>query len=96
MASTAPTEDFSAVALPEDDHVKFGFKRSEMYQSNLAGTVSPYDRHVFLCYKSHQSWPPRVESSDADPLPKLLAAAFKARKEDFKLKVSLKFSQIGI
>lgn len=87
MASTGETVNFSTV-LPEEDDVEFGFKRSEMYQSNLAGTVDPYERHVFLCYKSCESWPSRVEDSDSDLLPKLLAAALKARKADIKVKVS--------
>jgi hypothetical protein len=64
-----------------------GFTRPEMYTEKLAGTVDAYDRHVFLYYKNHLSWPPRVEASDDDPLPKLIAATFKARKNDLALKV---------
>ncbi|TKY63202.1 Altered inheritance of mitochondria protein 32 [Spatholobus suberectus] len=71
-----------------DDAVN-GFTRPEMYTKNLAGTVDAYDRHVFLCYKSHVSWPPRVEASDADPLPKRVAATFKARKNDMPLKTKI-------
>lgn len=70
------------------DDVKFGFQRSEMYKGTLAGTVDAYDRHVFLCYKDPESWAPRVEASDTDLLPKLLASAFKARKDDITVKVS--------
>ncbi|KAL6497556.1 hypothetical protein OROHE_027185 [Orobanche hederae] len=69
-----------------EDSAKYGFDRGEMYKSNLAGTVDPYDRHVFLCYKSHESWPSRVEDSDSDPLPKLLASALQARKNDISVK----------
>ncbi|KEH24782.1 hypothetical protein MtrunA17_Chr6g0449421 [Medicago truncatula] len=46
-----------------------------MYKQNLAGTVESYDRHVFLCYKNHQTWPPCVEASDDHPLPKSVATA---------------------
>lgn len=73
-------------ALSADDE-QYGFRRPEMYQSNLAGTVDPYDRHVFLRYKSPESWASRVEASDSDPLPKLLASALKARKNDTTVKV---------
>ncbi|XP_020207129.1 altered inheritance of mitochondria protein 32 [Cajanus cajan] len=71
-----------------DDAVN-GFTRPEMYTENLAGTVDAYDRHVFLCYKSHVSWPSRIEASDSDPLPKRVAAAFKARKNDITVKTKI-------
>lgn len=81
-------ENFSSVAaVSDDDAVKFGFERPEMYKQNISGTVDPYDRHVFLCYQSHEDWPPRVEASESDPLPKLLAGALKARKDDINVKV---------
>ncbi|KAL2335741.1 hypothetical protein Fmac_016954 [Flemingia macrophylla] len=76
----------SATAL---DGAKHGFSRPEMYRENLAGTVDAYDRHLFLCYKSRLAWPPRVEASDADPLPKRLAAVSKARKNDVAVKTKL-------
>lgn len=78
------SESFTTTA---EENAKYGFERGEMYQSNLAGTVDPYERHMFLCYKSHESWPTRVEDSDSDPLPKLLASTLKARKNDISLKV---------
>ncbi|XP_061343843.1 altered inheritance of mitochondria protein 32-like [Gastrolobium bilobum] len=74
--------------LSADDATN-GFTRPEMYTENLSGTVDAYDRHVFLCYKSHESWPPRVEASDADPLPKLVAATWKARKNDIAVKTKI-------
>ncbi|KAA8530192.1 hypothetical protein F0562_004900 [Nyssa sinensis] len=80
-------ESFSSDAASDD--VKFGFQRPEMYKSDLAGTVDPYDRHVFLCYKSHDSWPSRVEDSETDLLPKLLSGALKARKKDISVKTRL-------
>ena len=69
------------------DDEKFGFRREEMYQSSLAGTVSAYDRHVFLCYKTPEAWPSHLEASDSDALPRLLSAALKARKDDISVKV---------
>ncbi|TKY50473.1 Altered inheritance of mitochondria protein 32 [Spatholobus suberectus] len=71
------------------DDQKHGFSRPEMYKENLAGTVDAYDRHVFLCYKNHLTWPPRVEASDADPLPKRLANVWKARKNDIAVKTKI-------
>lgn len=79
--------DATADAANADEDVKFGFQRSEMYQSKLAGTTTSYDRHLFLCYKSHETWPARLEASDSDLLPKSLSAALKARKDDIKIKV---------
>ncbi|KAL5572790.1 hypothetical protein UlMin_022387 [Ulmus minor] len=75
--------------LSSSDDEKYGFRRPEMYQTNLAGTASLYDRHVFLCYKNPESWAPKVEASDDDPLPKLLASAIKARKDDITVKTLL-------
>ncbi|KAL4568309.1 hypothetical protein LXL04_023918 [Taraxacum kok-saghyz] len=72
-----------------DDNVKIGFLRKEMNTEKLAGTAIAYDRHVILCYKTHETWPSRVESSDDHPLPKLLAAALKARKNDIPVKTLL-------
>ncbi|XAR51912.1 hypothetical protein NMG60_11006708 [Bertholletia excelsa] len=79
-------EAFSSDAA---DDVKFGFQRPEMYQTNLAGTVDPYDRHLFLCYKTYESWPSRVEDSESDTLPKVLSAVLKARKKDINVKTRL-------
>ncbi|KAJ4827570.1 hypothetical protein Tsubulata_004791 [Turnera subulata] len=94
----AETEENNVVVVPEippaeDEDAKHGFTRPEMYQSNLAGTVDPYDRHVFLCFKSPSAWLPRVEDSETDPLPKLLASAFKARKADIAAKTKLTISE---
>ena len=73
--------------MASDDSSNYGFNRPEMYSSSLANTVNYYERHVFLCYKNHESWPSSVESSDDDPLPKMLASALKARKDDIPVKV---------
>lgn len=89
MASEGGDSKSISTVVDNDEDVQFGFKRSEMYSSNLAGTVGPpYERHVFLCYKAHESWPSRVEDSEADLLPKLLAESIKTRKADMKVKVS--------
>ncbi|KAM2708144.1 hypothetical protein EV2_045980 [Malus domestica] len=77
----------AAVTAAEDE--KFGFKRSEMFKEKLAGTVNAYDRHVFLCYKTPEAWPSRVEGSESDPLPKFFASALKARKNDIAVKTLL-------
>jgi hypothetical protein len=81
--------DVQSISMATADNVftDSGFTRPEMYTEKLAGTVDAYDRHVFLYYKNHLSWPPRVEASDDHPLPKLIAATFKARKNDLALKV---------
>eukprot|EP00262_Sarcandra_glabra_P006820 TRINITY_DN19374_c0_g1_i1.p1 TRINITY_DN19374_c0_g1~~TRINITY_DN19374_c0_g1_i1.p1 ORF type:complete len:428 (+),score=64.06 TRINITY_DN19374_c0_g1_i1:139-1422(+) len=69
--------------------VEFGFLRQEMRQSPLVGTVQMYDRHVFLCYKNPQVWPPRVEAAEFDRLPRLLSAALMARKAEMKKRTLL-------
>lgn len=61
-----------------------GFERAEFGQEALAGTVQAYDRHVFLRYKSPEFWLPNVEAAESDGLPRILAAAIKARKNDMK------------
>ncbi|KAI3452480.1 hypothetical protein Pfo_009144 [Paulownia fortunei] len=89
------SESLSTTTDASEENAKYGFERGEMYQSNLAGTVDPYDRHVFLCYKSHEAWPSRVEDSDSDPLPKLLASAIKARKNNISVKTRLTICEGG-
>lgn len=84
---TMASDDLST--LPAEDE-KYGFQRSEMYETKLAGTVDAYDRHVFLCYKTPEAWPSRVEGSESDPLPKFFASALKARKNDIAVKVRVK------
>ncbi|KAK4282331.1 hypothetical protein QN277_013722 [Acacia crassicarpa] len=86
LASSMASENVSTAA-PDDS--KHGFSRPEMYKENLAGTVDAYDRHVFVCYKKHEVWPPRVEASESDPLPKLLATTVKSRKNDMTIKTKI-------
>lgn len=82
------SDDLSNLADSNDDDEKYGFTRPEMYKESLAGTVGAYDRHVFLCYKSPEAWPSRVEGSDSDLLPRLFSSAIKGRKDSIPLKVS--------
>ncbi|XP_019183129.1 PREDICTED: uncharacterized protein LOC109178073 [Ipomoea nil] len=68
---------------------EFGFSRPDFRQSPLVGTVEFYERHVFLCYKNPQVWPPHIEATEFDRLPRLLAAALAARKTDMKRQTRL-------
>ena len=54
--------------------VEFGFSCPDFSQSPLSGTVQFYERHVFLCYKHPQVWPPTIEAAEFDRLPRLLSA----------------------
>lgn len=66
---------------------EFGFSRLDFRTNQLVGTVELYQRHVFLCYKNPQVWPPRIEAAEFDRLPRLLSAAVMARKGDMKKEV---------
>ncbi|XP_009788686.1 uncharacterized protein [Nicotiana sylvestris] len=68
---------------------EFGFSRPDFRQTPLVGTVDFYDRHVFLCYKNLQVWPPRIQATEFDRLPRLLAAALSARKNDINKQTRL-------
>ncbi|XP_068310920.1 uncharacterized protein [Pyrus communis] len=68
---------------------ELGFSRSEFRTSQLAGTVEFYQRHVFLCYKNPQVWPPRIEAAEFDRLPRLLYSAVMARRADMKKETRL-------
>ncbi|KAF5479673.1 hypothetical protein F2P56_000474 [Juglans regia] len=89
LAFAMASEKLSTLANNNEDDEKYGFQRSEMYTETLAGTVGAYGRHVFLCYKSPEAWPARVEGSESDLLPKLLSSAIKARKDGIPLKTNL-------
>ncbi|GLU02119.1 hypothetical protein SLE2022_193860 [Rubroshorea leprosula] len=90
LSSMAETESISTVSTEED--ANYGFTRSEMFSTNLAGTVDPYDRHVFLCHKSPAEWASRVEE---DALPKLLSSAFKSHKDSMPFKTKLTICEGG-
>nr|XP_043615052.1 altered inheritance of mitochondria protein 32-like [Erigeron canadensis] len=98
MAATpenATTDISTDSVLVDDDEIKYGFQRQEMFSENLSGSVHPYERHVFLVYKTYQDWPARVESSVSDPLPKRLAGAIRARKDDLPAKGLLTICEGG-
>eukprot|EP01018_Ginkgo_biloba_P010099 Gb_24359 [translate_table: standard] len=59
-----------------------GFTRSEMHKHKLVGSVKLYERHVFLCFRDPQSWPPQLESAQSETLPRLLAMAIKDRQKE--------------
>nr|XP_028963526.1 TMV resistance protein N-like isoform X3 [Malus domestica] len=46
-------------------------------------------QHIFLCYKTPEAWPWRIEGSESDPLPKFFASALEARKNDIIVKTLL-------
>ncbi|KAF8075661.1 hypothetical protein N665_1073s0009 [Sinapis alba] len=85
-SSMAEVEKNNVNAAPVSDDELYGFKRQEMYTGTLAGSVGPYGRHVFLCYKSHETWLPRVET---EGLPQRFAKSFKDRRADFAVKTNL-------
>lgn len=89
LITRTDTNNMSTISAEDD--AKYGFTREEMYKEKLAGTVNPYGRHVFLCFKGPEMWVARVEASDTDTLPKLLASALKTRKDDMTVKVSFIF-----
>nr|CAB3450935.1 unnamed protein product [Digitaria exilis] len=89
LAATAPTADATDAALAAttavpDPDAEFGFQRAELGKEKLVGTVGFHERHVFLCYKGPEVWPSHLEAADSDRLPRLLAAAIKARKSNLK------------
>lgn len=95
MSNDVVSTESVTVNTDEDDTVKFGFQRPEMYTEKLTGSVHPYGRHVFLCYKTHNDWPARIESSDSDLLVKRLAGAIKDRKNDIPVKSLLTVCEGG-
>ncbi|KAL6536617.1 hypothetical protein OROMI_026198 [Orobanche minor] len=74
---------------------EYGFSRPDFRQGPLVGTVEMYERHVFLCYKNPQLWPPRIEAAEFDRLPRLLSAALAARKSDMQRAVQGKY-EVGV
>ncbi|KAL5669037.1 hypothetical protein ACJX0J_021258 [Zea mays] len=94
LAAPAPAADatdaaFAAAAAVPDPGAEFGFQRPELGKEKLVGTVGFHERHVFLCYKGPDLWPSHLEASESDRLPRLLAAAIKARKPNLKKTIKL-------
>jgi|UniRef100_A0A2N9HYH5 hypothetical protein len=78
-----------------DHDAEFGFTRPDFRTSQLAGSVEFYQRHVFLCYKNPQVWPPRIEASEFDRVPRLLSAAVMAKKADMNKEVCQSVESFG-
>nr|POF22849.1 oligopeptide transporter 5 [Quercus suber] len=68
---------------------EFGLSRLDFRTSQLAGSVEFYQRHVFLCHKNPKVWPPRIEASEFDRVPRLLSAAVMAKKADMNKELSI-------
>ncbi|KAJ8461721.1 hypothetical protein OPV22_034647 [Ensete ventricosum] len=68
---------FPAASSGGGDDADYGFQRPGFRNGPLVGTVQPYDRHLFLCYKSPEVWPSHVEGSESDRLPRFLAGEIK-------------------
>ena len=83
----ALTSSSSPITALDPLDAEFGFSRPDFRTSQLAGSVEFYQRHVFLCYKNPQVWPPKIEASEFDQVPRLLSAAIMARKADMNKKV---------
>lgn len=88
LSSGAILTDFAAPVHPFDGDDGF----SEL-SSDASGSSSPplcraqlSERHVLLCFKEPESWPPVVEGADSDRLPRYLAAAIKTRKNEMMKK----------
>ncbi|CAN8272991.1 unnamed protein product [Cochlearia groenlandica] len=72
----------------------YGFKRPEMYSTNIANSITPYDRHVFVLYKTPQAWLSHVEEEE-ESLPQLFATLLKDRKSDLLLQTKLNVCESG-
>ncbi|KAJ6958596.1 hypothetical protein NC653_040294 [Populus alba x Populus x berolinensis] len=62
------------------------------HKGDLARTVGPYDRNVFLCFKNPDAWLPHVEEDD---LPKFVSTALKTRKDDITVKTKAMICEGG-
>ncbi|KAG6738766.1 hypothetical protein POTOM_058388 [Populus tomentosa] len=63
-----------------------------LFSPPKTGTVGPYDRHVFLCFKNPDAWLPHVEEDD---LPKLVSTVLKTRKDDITVKTKVTICEGG-
>jgi len=74
----------NTVSAMED--TEFGFKRPEMYSTNIANSITPYGRHVFVHYKTPEAWPFNVEEEGQ---PQLFAKLLKSRKSELPVQTKL-------
>ncbi|KAF6137083.1 hypothetical protein GIB67_030847 [Kingdonia uniflora] len=87
IATVNPPIDGSVtVDLTESDDLNYGFSRPEMYKLPLSGTITPCERHLFLCYKNVESWPAKIEGSKDDPFLKSFFKACFARRAEVETK----------
>ena len=86
VAATLMASNVEGSKGPEDN----GFERSEMFTSNLVGTVKKYDAHIFaVTDKDVMSWPKNVEQPEVSMLAAKLGAALKQNKGNIPRNVSL-------
>lgn len=78
----AEVENLNSVPASED--TEYGFKRPEMYSTNIANSITSYDRHVFVLYKTPEAWLSHVEE---EGLPQRFATLLKDRKSDLLFQV---------
>ncbi|KAG5400986.1 hypothetical protein IGI04_015593 [Brassica rapa subsp. trilocularis] len=83
-------ENMSSVPASED--TEFGFKRPEMYSTNIANSITSYGRHVFVLYKTPEAWISHVEE---EGLPQRFATLLKDRKSDLLVQSKLNVCEGG-
>ncbi|CAF2273966.1 BnaA04g10370D [Brassica napus] len=83
-------ENMSSVPASED--TEFGFKRPEMYSTNIANSITSYGRHVFVLYKTPEAWISHVEE---EGLPQRFATLLKDRKSDLLVQTKLNVCEGG-
>ncbi|CAH2080067.1 unnamed protein product [Thlaspi arvense] len=86
----ANVENLSSVPASED--TEFGFKRPEMYSTNIANSINSYGRHVFVLYKTPEAWLSHVEE---EGLPQRFATLLKDRKSDLLVQTKLNVCEGG-
>ena len=75
--------------------VGVGFKRPELNSEPLAGSVKPYDKHVFLVWGLASDWPEDpFDGQHEGTLPVRLSKAIKAEKQ-IKSKAGLRLAAVS-
>ncbi|XP_010435980.1 PREDICTED: uncharacterized protein LOC104719713 [Camelina sativa] len=86
----AEVENMNSVPASED--TEYGFKRPEMYSTNIANSITSYGRHVFVLYKTPEAWPSHVEEQG---LPQRFATLLNDRKSDLLVQTKLNVCEGG-
>nr|AAM62596.1 sucrose cleavage protein-like [Arabidopsis thaliana] len=86
----ADVENLNSVPASED--TEYGFKRPEMYSTNIANSITSYARHVFVLYKTPEAWLSHVEE---EGLPQRFATLLKDRKSDLLVQTKLNVCEGG-